>query len=330
MSNECVLSIPYTKVMNVADGALGDVMPYLPVLVALGEVEHVTTAAAMLGMPQPTVSRIIRRLEKRLGVPLVETAGRGVRLTDAARAFMPYAQRALDSVTDGLEVLVARNELARATVRLAFQTSLGERYVPELIRAVRATHPGVRFVLAQGARRVCLDKLISGETDIALVSRLRPPPEGLRVLHLFDEPLSVLVAEDHRWSARTSLRTTDLADEPFITMKPGYGLRGSVDELFAAGAVNPAIAFEGEDLHTVRGLVASGLGVAIVPHEAVPPPGCRQIPLDDPAAVRDMGAAVLPDTPRAGPAVEVVLAALPGIGARLSEMGQAGRRAAGP
>lgn len=298
-------------------GAIAAVLPYLPVLVALGEVEHVTAAAAMLGMPQPTVSRIIRRLEHRLGVPLVETAGRGVRLTDAARAFIPHAQRAVDSVADGLEVLQARHELARATVRLAFQTSLGERYVPELIRTVRGTHPGVRFVLAQGARRSCLDKLVSGETDIALVSRLRPPPAGLRVLHLFDEPLCVLVAEDHRWADRTSLRTTELADEPFITLKPGWGLRGTVDELFTASAVDPVIAFEGEDLHTVRGLVASGLGVAIVPPETAPPQGCRQIALDDPAAVRDMGAAVLPDVARAGPAVEVVLEALPRIGARL-------------
>lgn len=291
----------------------GDVLAYLPVLVALGEVEHVTAAAAMLNMPQPTVSRIIRRLERRLGVPLVETAGRGVRLTEPARAFIPYAQRALDAVTDGLEVLTARHDLARATVRLAFQTSLGERYVPELIRAVRRTHPGVRFVLSQGARRGCLDSLLAGETDIALVSRLRTPPEGMRVLHLFDEPLCVLVAEDHRWAGETALRTVALAHEPFITLKPGWGLRGSVDELFAAAGVEPVIAFEGEDLHTIHGLVASGLGVAIVPGGGPPPPGCRQITLDDPGATRDMGAAVLSGVTRAGPAVQVVLDTLPMI-----------------
>jgi DNA-binding transcriptional LysR family regulator len=243
----------------------------------------------------------------------VETAGRGVRLTEPARAFVPYAQRALDAVTDGLEALTARHDLARATVRLGFQTSLGERYVPELIRAVRRTHPGVRFVLSQGARRVCLDALLAGETDIALVSRLRTPPEGMRVLHLFDEPLCVLVAEDHRWAEAASLRTAELAHEPFITLKTGWGLRGSVDELFAAAGVSPVIAFEGEDLHTVHGLVASGLGVAIVPGGGAPPPGCRQIRLDDPAATRDMGAAVLPDVSRAGPAIQVVLDTLPTI-----------------
>lgn len=291
------------------DDGLSDVLPYLPVLVALGDVEHVTTAAAMLQMPQPTVSRIVRRLEKRLGVPLLEPVGRGVRLTDAARAFVPYAQRALETVSDGLEVLQARNQLARSTVRLAFQTSLGERFVPEMIRAVRRSHPGMRFVLSQGARRTCLDSLLSGDTDIALVSRLAPAPDGLEVTHLFDQPLCVLVAEDHRWAGETTLTIRDLAAEPLITLKPAFGLRGSVDEMFSAAAILPLIAFEGDDLHTMRGLVASGLGVAISPREASPTPGCVQIPLAERTARRDIGAAVLPGR-AGGHAVGVVLAAL--------------------
>jgi DNA-binding transcriptional LysR family regulator len=291
------------------DDAIADVLPYLPVLVALGEVEHVTAAAAMLRMPQPTVSRIIRRLEARLAVRLVEPAGRGVRLTDSARAFIPYAQRSLEAVSDGLDALQSRNQLARATVRIAFQTSLGERFVPELIRTVRRTHPGMRFVLSQGARRMCLDMLVDGETDIALVSRLTPPPEGLDVIHLFEQPLCVLVAEDHRWAGEKSLHIRDLNAEPIITLKAGFGLRGSVDELFTAAGVLPTMAFEGDDLHTMRGLVASGLGVAIAPREVAPPAGCVQITIADKEARRDIGAAVLTGG-TLGPAVTVVLDAL--------------------
>lgn len=291
------------------DDVISDVLPYLPVLVALGEVEQVTAAAAMVRMPQPTVSRIIRRLEARLGTPLVEPAGRGVRLTDAARAFIPYAQRALDSVSDGLQALQTRHELAQATVRIVFQTSLGEQFVPELIKAVRRRHPGVRFVLSQGPRLMCLEMLGNGEADIAIASRLRPPPEGLTVMHLYDQPLCVLVPREHRWAGDTSLRVRDLADEQIVTMKPGWGLRGSVDELFAAAGVLPTVAFEGEDLHTVCGLVAAGLGVAIVPSAPDTPPGCIQIPLDDPGASRDLGAATVDRTPET-PALRVVLDAL--------------------
>lgn len=290
---------------------VASVLPYLPVLVALGEVEHVTAAAAMLRMPQPTVSRIIRRLERKLAVRLVEPAGRGVRLTDAARTFIPFAQRALESVSDGLDRLQSREQIARSTVRIAFQTSLGERFVPELIRTVRRAHPGMRFVLSQGARRMCLDMLVDGETDVALVSRLKPPPEDMHVLHLFEQPLCVLVATDHRWAHEKSLRIARLGAEPIITLKPGFGLRSSVDDLFTAAGVLPNVAFEGDDLHTMRGLVASGLGIAIAPRESVRPPGCTQIAIADSGARRDIGAAVLRGTVTA-PAVGVVLDTLSG------------------
>lgn len=288
------------------DDAVADVLPYLQVLVALGEVEHVTTAAAMLGMPQPTVSRIIRRLEDRLDVRLVEPAGRGVRLTDSARAFIPYAERALESVSDGLERLRSRDELARATVRIAFQTSLGERFVPELIKVTRQAHPGIKFVLSQGARRMCLDMLTDGETDIAMVSRLKPPPDGLNTIHLFEQPLCVLVAKDHRFAREKALKIRSLGGEPIITLKPEFGLRGYLDELFAAANVLPALAFEGDDLHTMRGLVASGLGIAIAPRESTAPRGCVQIPITDRGARRDMGAAVKRDATTT-PAVRTVL-----------------------
>lgn len=292
--------------LAVNDDAVADVLPYLRVLVALGEVEHVTTAASMLGMPQPTVSRIIRRLEERLEVRLVEPAGRGVRLTESARAFIPFAERALESVSDGLERMRSREESARATVRIAFQTSLGEQFIPELIKATRQAHSGIKFVLSQGARRMCLDMLTDGETDIALVSRLKPPPEGLDTIHLFDQPLCVLMSKEHRWARERSLRIRDLGTEPIITLKPEFGLRGYLDELFSAANVLPAIAFEGDDLHTMRGLVASGLGIAIAPRESAAPRGCVQIPIVDRKARRDMGAAVRRDASTT-PAVRVVL-----------------------
>ncbi|EKT79127.1 LysR family transcriptional regulator [Rhodococcus opacus M213] len=283
-------------------------LPHLPVLVALGEVEHVTVAAAMLGMPQPTVSRIVRRLERQLDIPLLEPDGRGVRLTDAGRTLVPYAQRALEAVVDGLDAVQSEDRRARATVRVAFQMSLGEHLVPELIRTVRATDPTIRFVLSQGARRTCLDTLLNREADIALASRLTPPPEGLTVTPLFEQPLVVLVPSEHPRAASTSTTIRDLASEPIVTLKPGYGLRGSLDDLFARAGALPTIAFEGEDVHTVHGLVASGLGVGIVPATDTPPPGCVQIRLDDPRAFRDIGAARLPGPPSV--AVTTVIAAL--------------------
>ncbi|ACZ20227.1 transcriptional regulator [Sanguibacter keddieii DSM 10542] len=280
-------------------------LPHLRLLVALGEVEHVTIAAAMLGVPQPTVSRTVRRLEQQIGAPLLEPDGRGVRLTPAARTLVPYAQRALDVLTDGLAAVETEGQRARTTVRIAFQTSLGEQLVPELIRTVRADDPTVRFVLSQGARSSCLDSLLEREADIALVSRLDPPPDGVRVVPLFEQELVLLVPEGHPAALAGGAAVVDLASEPLVTLKTGYGLRGSVDELFAEAGVLPSIAFEGEDLHTLTGLVAAGLGVAVAPRTTATPAGCVQVPLADARASRDIGAAVLP-----APSSEVVVRVL--------------------
>jgi len=293
------------------DDPIAALLPHLRMLVALGEVEHVTIAAAMLGVPQPTVSRTVRRLERQIGAPLLEPDGRGVRLTAAARTLVPYAQRALDVLTDGLAAVETEGRRAQTTVRLAFQTSLGEQLVPELIRTVRDDDPSVRFVLSQGARASCLESLRAREADIALVSRLDPAPDGLRVVPLFEQRLVLLVPAGHAAAGAGAASVAALADEPLVTLKVGYGLRGSVDELFADAGVSPSIAFEGEDLHTLTGLVAAGLGVAIAPQTTTTPAGCVQVPLSDPGARRDIGAAMLPGSPTE--VVLAVLAALRGV-----------------
>lgn len=319
------------------DDPVAALLPHLRMLVALGEVEHVTIAAAMLGVPQPTVSRTVRRLERQIGAPLLEPDGRGVRLTAAARTLVPYAQRALDVLTDGLAAVETHERRAQTTVRLAFQTSLGEQLVPELIRTVRADDPSVRFVLSQGARSSCLESLRGREADVALVSRLDPVPDGLRAVPLFEQRLVLLVPAGHpsaaersgagttAGSAPTAVSVAALADEPLVTLKVGYGLRGSVDELFADAGVLPTIAFEGEDLHTLTGLVAAGLGVAIAPQTATTPAGCVQVPLADHGARRDIGAALLPGTPSGVVAAVVeVLRALTGPGGTRSAGSTAG------
>lgn len=266
-------------------------LPHLPMLTVLGQVEHVTQAAEVLGVPQPAVSRALRTLEKRLGVQLVERAGRGIRLTAAARMLLPYAQRALTEVADGADAMLLEEGRARITVRLAFQTSLGEQLVPQTISAVKHSDPEIRFDLHQGARQACVDLLTQGRVHIALVSQLDALPEEFTSVHLFDQRLAAIVPVGHPLSGRRSVRVGQLAAEPLVTLKHGYGLRDSVDALFARTGARARIAFEGEDLPTIRGLVAAQLGVAVVPATPAAPPGCAQIVIDDVTAKRDMGAA---------------------------------------
>ncbi|WOF23563.1 LysR family transcriptional regulator [Microbacterium betulae] len=261
------------------------ILPLVPVLVAVGETEHVTAAAELLGMPQPNVSRAIRTLEQRLGAALVERHGRGVRLTPDARALLPAFRRALQELEEGVDTVTGSSAV---TVALAFQTSLGERFIPEVLSEVRRDRPEIRFELHQGARTLLIDQLRGGRVALALVVDRPPLGDRVDVVPLFEQPLVALVPDGHPLAAHPSVSVPEIAASPIVTLAEGFGLRDSLDLLFARSELTPRIAFEGEDLITVRGLVTAGLGVAIMPEQPATPAGCVQVPIRSRLASRRM------------------------------------------
>lgn len=244
-------------------------MALLPMLVALADTGQVTAAAEVLGIRQPTLTRALQRAEQNLGVALHEKAGRGVRLTPAGEALLPYAREALSQVEAGLAAAGAVARPVRGRVSIAFQNILGEDLVPALVRTFRADYPDVEFVLAQGARAHCLELLAAGRADVAFVS---PPPEetGLSVVQLGADELVLVVPSAHRLARRATVQLSELAEERFALMEPGFGLRSAVQELLRTVGIRARIAFEGQDIHTLVGLVSAGLGVTIVPRRNYP------------------------------------------------------------
>lgn len=269
---------------------LADLLPHLPLLDALGDDEHITRAAEALGVQQPTVSRALRQLESRLGVTLVIPDGRGIRLTGAARRMLPAVRVSLRAAKDALDSL----DGSRSTVGLAFQNSLGEHLVPRLVRRLREERPDIRIELWQGARDACLAELDSGRTDLAIVSGAAATHPAHQSVHLYDEPLVVVVPADHRLATAKRITLADVFGETHVTLKPGYGLRRTLEQLFAAEGAALDIAFEGDDIRTLHGLVAAGLGIAVGPEVPHPLDGCVQRPIDDPRAARDMGVVFRP------------------------------------
>lgn len=271
--------------------------PTLALLAALGETGNITRAAERLGVPQPTVSRRLAALSDALGAPLVQSAGRGIRLTRVGTMLAGTAGRALATVEAGIRQ--AREEIEPATghVVLGFLHLLGRSLVPSLIRDFRARYPGVRFTLVQGSRQHILDLLTQGEVDLAL---LAPPPvddPALSSAVLSEQELLLSVPRSHRLAARRRVRFEELAGEDFVTLEPGYGLRQITDTLCAKAGFEPKIAFEGQESETVRGLVAAELGVAVLPRlGAAPAAEVVEIPLS-PKVTRTIGLAWPADEP---------------------------------
>jgi DNA-binding transcriptional LysR family regulator len=279
----------------------GSLAPKLALLRAVAEEGNVTRAAATVGIPQPTASRWLATLSSQLGTPVVVADGRGIRLSRAGAYLTEAAGRALSVLAAGVRQAVDEGDPEHGHVVLAFMQTLGEHLVPGLLRAFRREHPHVRFSLVQGPHEELLDQVRSGGADLAFTAPLPGPGEFAKIT-LKEQQLVATVPTEHRLAGRAWVRMADLAPEPSVGMKPGYGLRRITDELAEAAGFLPMLAFEGDDVETLRGLIAAGLGVAVLPAaEPTPRPGTVELPLR-PKATRYIGliwAADRPLTPAA-------------------------------
>lgn len=268
------------------------VLAAMPYLVAFAQTGQVSLAAAVLGVPQPTVSRGLARLNELVGVPLTVREGRGLRLTRDGESFVRHAESAVGTVTAALAELDGRGTGADEEISIAYLNTLGSTTVPVLLRAFLAERPRTRVTLWVGSRGQCLTRLEDRTAHVAVVSH-PPAGPGVQTVALYTESLIVLVPAGHRLAGRPRVRIGDLDGEPIAVVKPGYGLRDTVDNLFAHTGRRARIAFEGDDVHTLAGLVAAGLAVSVLPASGSPPAGTVEIALDEPGAVRQLGAAWL-------------------------------------
>jgi LysR family transcriptional activator of glutamate synthase operon len=258
--------------------------------VVLAEHEHLSEAALDLNISQPALSRAISQLEREVGVPLFDRRGRRLALNDNGARYLLAARRAVAEL-DGVErELRERWSAERGEIRLAFLHTLGEWMVPALIRDFRARFPDVSFLLSQaGAGRIA-DAVRAGRADLGIVG---PRPEGeLGWCELVREPIQLMVPVGHRLAGRRRVALRELASEPLVVLKASYGLRSLVDELIRVASIDPPIAFEGEDIGTLVGLVSAGLGVTLAPatlQASVRDDGVRVVAIRDAGAQRALG-----------------------------------------
>jgi DNA-binding transcriptional LysR family regulator len=148
----------------------------------------------------------------------------------------------------------------------------------------------------QAAHEEMLARVRAGEADLALTAPLPVGESDLNCVPLYEQALLLTVPVGHPLATRRRVRIAELAGEQFVGMKPGYGLRRITDGACAAAGFLPKLAFEGEEVDTVRGLVAAGLGVALLPEADTPLSGVVELPIT-PRASRTIGLVWLAGTP---------------------------------
>ncbi len=247
--------------------------PTLRVIAAIAEYGSITRAAAVLGLSQPAVSQQLRRVEGRIGMPLVSRAGRGIRLTDAGEVLARHAGVVLAALDSAAGELSDLSGLRSGRVRLSAFPSASSTIVPQLIQSMGAEHAGVQFTYLEAEPPAAVAAVRDGVSDIAIAFHypadrndpFQASSEGLVVHELTRDDLLVLVPEGHAVLAGASdrLDLAELRAENWIAGCPRC--RSHLLDSCARRGFAPAIAFETDNFVAVMSMVAAGLGVALLP-----------------------------------------------------------------
>jgi DNA-binding transcriptional LysR family regulator len=237
-----------------------------------------SAAAEALNYTQPAVSQQVARLERQTGVTLVDRTSRGIRLTAAGEALLRRTERVLAELQAAEDELGEIAAEARGRLRLAAFSTAAGTIVPEAVAAFRRLRPAVEVDLQLLDPPDSLPLLQRGELDVALCEEngfsIDVPMDGLQVEHLFDDPLHVSLPGGHPLATRSAVALGELCDEDWILVTPGAVCADTniVMRACREAGFEPRGAYFTSDYFAIQGLVASGMGVALIPALALVTP----------------------------------------------------------
>jgi DNA-binding transcriptional LysR family regulator len=234
---------------------------------------HFTHASEELHVAQSALSQQVSRLERELGIDLLQRTTRSVDTTEAGELVAARARAILAEAAALRGDVDALRGLVRGRVAIGALLFGGELDIPALLASFTSRYPDVDVGLREGTVQRMVEMLADGSLDLTFA--LEPPerPAGLDGVRLSSEELSVVCAPDHRLARRARLTIADLADERLIMFEPGSSTREVVDQAFLRADVAARVALEANDLAFVRALVARGIGVGIMPRSFADLPG---------------------------------------------------------
>jgi DNA-binding transcriptional LysR family regulator len=251
---------------------VSDLVPF-DLLLSVARLGSLGQAAAEHGISQPAASTRIRRLERQLGVPLIERSPRGSHLTPDGELVAGWAQAAVDAAAAldaGVTSLRARSD---AVLRVAASMTVAEYLLPGWLTMLRARDPATAVALTAGNSAEVAAAVLDGDADLGFVEGPDLPP-GLASHEVGADRLTVVVPPGHRWEKRRSgITAAELAATPLVTREPGSGTRRYFeDALRGQGGLDhvPPVA-ELSSTTAIKSAVAAGIGPSVLSSLAVAP-----------------------------------------------------------
>ena len=232
-----------------------------------------SAAAEALSYTQSAVSQSIARLEAETGAKLVVRDRRGIRPTAAGATLVDHAEAIFAQVQAAEAELDAVLGVRAGRLRVASFPSAGATLMPLAVARFRQTHPDVALTLAEGEPEEIAPRLRTGEFDLALLFEFPGTRErtgvGLRSVTLLEDPMHVVLPAEHPLASKPALSLVDLADQQWVQTSASSPCARHVVRSCLAAGFEPDVAFESDDYETVQGLVAAGVGVALIPRLAL-------------------------------------------------------------
>ncbi|ROO24620.1 LysR family transcriptional regulator [Salinisphaera orenii MK-B5] len=240
-------------------------------LIALDKERHFGRAARRAFVSQPTLSVAVKKLESELGVTVFERSRGEARVTPIGRRIIEQAYRVLGEVSS-LEAVAeqGRDEL-KGPLRLGVIYTVGPYLLPHLIPRLREATPDMPLVIEENFTGTLTQQLRNNELDAVIVAMPYDVP-GLSTWALYDESFVVVMPQNHPWTARDEIDANDLAGEDLLLLGPGHCFRDQVLDICAEcrDAERDRQTQAGSSLETIRHMVASGLGITVLPRSSIP------------------------------------------------------------
>ncbi len=235
--------------------------------VEVARTASVSRAADALFVTQPALTSRLQRLEEELAAKLFHRTSHGMRLTEAGEAFLPFAVRALESLSDGRQIVNAFERGGAGRLALGAAPALSTYSLPTMLKEFATAHPRVRVSVRTGHSEEVLDLVLREQVDLGLTRVLRHP--DIVSTPLYEDRLVLVCDPSHRFAERGKIRLEEIAREQLVQFDRTSSYTELTNALFRTAGVQPDAVMELDAIDAAKKMVELGFGVALLPQTAV-------------------------------------------------------------
>lgn len=241
-------------------------------LVAIADAGHMTRAAEALGVTQPALSAMLKKVESEIGAELFHRTGRGVEATHAGRVFVEHARDAVRRADAGVLAVQELVGLRAGSIRVGGGATAITYLLPSVVSALRRDHAALRFYVREAGSSAVAGSVLRGELDLGIVTLPTTVPGhgDLQEIPLLEDELRLVVPPAHRLAARRAFRFSDLEGEPFVAFEAGSAVRELIDRAASSAGVTLHVVMELRSIESIKSMVEAGVGVGLISRLALP------------------------------------------------------------